>query len=111
MTKETTEAVPIPAPSDPEARTNRTGLAALLASAIVLIGLLPEILAIIDAEMGEHLPPGLRAWLVAAAAATTGLAMAITRIMAIPGVNAWLSRWSPFGTVPRRVARGKYPAK
>ena len=42
----------------------------------------------------------LRLWLVAVAAGITAVAAAITRIMAIPGVNAWLTNIG-LGSVPK----------
>lgn len=112
MTENTeSERTPIPAPLDPGSRTNRTGLAVAAAALVVLVGALPEILNIALEHVGDYLPENVRLWLLGAVGATTGLAMAFTRIMAIPAVNEFLSRWSPFGTVSRGVARGKYGAK
>lgn len=91
----------VPAPTDVGERVKRTGLQDFLAALVVVVLLLPEVLRIFDEEIGEMLPPHFRAWLLGAAAVTAGLAMAFTRIMALPRVNDWLSRHTPFGT--RRV--------
>ncbi|WP_449280428.1 hypothetical protein [Leucobacter sp.] len=95
----------VPPPGDPGTRTLRTGLAVGLTAVIALVGVLPEILEILVDELGVHLPEQLRLWLLGAAAVVTALSMAVTRIMAIPLVNDWLSRWTPFGTERPSTAR------
>ncbi|WP_427870530.1 hypothetical protein [Leucobacter luti] len=97
----------VPAPEYPAKRTLRTGLAVAIPAVIALVGVLPEILQIVVDELGGHLPDGIRLWLLGAAAVLTAVAMAVTRIMAIPIVNDWLSRHSPFGSEPSYVARSR----
>lgn len=60
---------------------------------LTLLVAVPLIIQIVLDEFGETMPDRLRLWLLAAAAFVTALAAAITRIMAIPAVNAWLSRF------------------
>ena len=52
----------------------------------------PAILKILAEDLGAHLPPGITAWLLTAAAVLTALAGAVARIMAIPRVNDLLGR-------------------
>lgn len=89
-----------PAPTDVAERVKRTGLQVAIGAVVVLVVVLPEALRIAEEELGEHLPESFRAWMLGAAAVLTALSMALTRIMAIPAVNDFVSRWSPFGTAP-----------
>lgn len=50
---------------------------------------------------GEILPPSWLAWLTGAIAFCGTLAGVLAKIMAIPVVNEWLSRYTPFGSAPR----------
>lgn len=95
----------VEAPADAGRRTVRTSAAVGLVSIVLLVGVLPEVLQIVVDELGGFLPDGVRLWLLGAAAVVTAATAAVTRVMAIPVVNDWLSRWSPFGTVSRSVAR------
>ena len=52
----------------------------------------PAILNILAEDLGAHLPPGVIAWLLTAAAVLTALSGAVARIMAIPRVNEALSK-------------------
>lgn len=71
----------------------RTFWQTFIPALIGLVLLLPEVLGIISSELGEVLPPELRAWLLGAAVAVSGIASAFSRIMAIPGVNRWLEHF------------------
>lgn len=53
----------------------------------------PMVLQILAEELGAVVPAGVTAWLLAAAGVLTALAGAVTRIMALPGVNSWLARF------------------
>lgn len=57
---------------------------------------------IIDA-LGLPLDSGVYLWLVAAAAIVTAVAGALSRVMAIPAVNTWLTKIG-VGSVPKQVA-------
>jgi hypothetical protein len=67
--------------------TWRTVVQVGIPSAIVLVGVTPEVLTIVLDGMGEHLQPEARAWLAGAAAVVTALAGTLARIAAIPRVN------------------------
>ena len=68
---------------------------------VTLVGVLPLIIQIILEEVGEQMPDGLRLWLVGAATLLTAVATALARIMAIPAVNAFLTRWG-LGATPKQ---------
>ncbi|MFZ4843963.1 hypothetical protein [Mycetocola saprophilus] len=82
-------------------RALRTALAVGIPALIGLVAILPEIIQAVLAEAGEALPAGLRLWLAGAAALITTVAATISRVMAIPAVDEWLRRWTPFGSTPR----------
>ncbi|ARC55967.1 hypothetical protein AS850_02625 [Frondihabitans sp. 762G35] len=79
----------------------QVGIPAFLSGAL----LLPQL---IDA-LGLPVDNELRLWLVGVSAAITAAAAALTRIMAIPAVNAFATRFG-LGSVPRAVARGEHVA-
>lgn len=70
------------------------GIPAFLTFALVL----PQIIE----ALGLPVDSELRLWLVAVAAAITAVAGAISRVMAIPAVNAWLTKIG-LGSVPKRA--------
>lgn len=88
-------------------RILRTLLQVGFPAIIGLAVLLPAIIEAVLDGYGEAMPAELRVWLLGAATLITVTAGVIARVMAIPGVNEWLSKYTPFGTVPR----GKYAAK
>ena len=77
-------------------RVLRTIVAVGIPAFISLALVLPQIIE----ALGLPLTSDLYAWLVGVAAAVTAIAGAITRVMAIPTVNAWLVRVG-LGSVPR----------
>lgn len=70
----------------------QVGIPAFLTFALVL----PQIIA----ALGLPVDSELYLWLVGLATAVTGVAMAISRVMAIPGVNEWLTKIG-LGSVPK----------
>lgn len=74
----------------------QVGIPAFLGFALVL----PQI---IDAA-GLPVDSDLRLWLVAAAAAVTAIAGGLSRVMAIPAVNKWLTSVG-LGSVPKVQAQ------
>ncbi len=68
----------------------RTALAVVLALGIVV----PLAVEVILDEWAKAapVPEGARAWLLGASAAIVAVSSALTRIMAIPTVNEWLSK-------------------
>lgn len=97
----------VPAPTNIGERVKRTVLQVGVPAVLFLVVVLPAVLDVIDSELGEHLPPAFRAWMLGAAAVLTAAAAALSRIMALPVVNDWLSRFTPFGTEPKQVARSR----
>ena len=74
----------------PRRATIRSGFQAFVGACV----LVPSIVAAVDSVPGvdfEHGP----AWAVAGVAVVTGTAAAVTRVMAIPGVNEWIARYAP----------------
>lgn len=67
---------------------------------LTFAGVLP---VIIDA-VGLPLDSGVYLWLIGAAAVVTAVAGALSRIMAIPAVNTWLTKIG-IGSVPKAVAQ------
>lgn len=74
----------------------QVGIPAFLTFALVL----PQIIE----ALGLPVDSGLRLWLVGVAAVVTAVAAAITRVMAIPAVNAWLMKIG-LGSVPKSAVR------
>lgn len=95
----------VPAPTDVAGRVKRTLLQVGLPALIGLVVILPEVLELLDTELGEHLPPEFRLWLLGVAAAITAVSGFLVKLMALPRVNDWLSRWTGFGTVPPAAAK------
>ncbi|UVK62563.1 hypothetical protein SEA_TAYLORSIPHT_24 [Arthrobacter phage TaylorSipht] len=89
-------AVPAVVPSQ-VAHPWRASLRTVWAVAVPAFGLVlfagPAVLHILAEELGTVVPEGVTAWLLAAAGVLSALAGAVTRIMALPGVNAWLARF------------------
>lgn len=77
-------------------RVLRTLVATVIPSFLGFAVVLPMI---IDA-LGLPVDSDLRLWLLAVAAGVTAVATAISRIMAIPAVNAWLTKIG-LGSVPK----------
>lgn len=76
----------------PGKATARTVVQSFLSTLAVLGVVLPVAIEIIGDDLGRYLPDGWIVWLVGAAAFVAALAGAVARIMAIPGVDAWLKR-------------------
>lgn len=93
------ERKPVPAPANVGERVKRTILQVGIPAFVFLVIVLPPVLEIIDAELGEHLPEAFRLWMIGTAALLTAVAGATARIMALPMVNTWLSKYTPFGTM------------
>ena len=76
----------------------RTALAVVLALGIVV----PLAVEVILDEWAKAapVPEGARAWLLGASAAIVAVSSALTRIMAIPTVNEWLSKVGMGATPP-----------
>lgn len=81
-------------------RVLRTIVAVIIPAFLGFAVLLPQL---IDA-LGLPDDSTLRIWLLGIAAAVTAVAAAITRIMAIPAVNAWLTKVG-LGSVPKSAVR------
>lgn len=82
--------------------TARTVLAALLAAAVLLPAVMPAITAWAEEHAGI-LPEWATAGIAAASVAVAATAGLITRILAVPGVNAWLEEYLPFlSAAPRQ---------
>lgn len=81
-------------------RVARTAVATLISSLGAWAGFV-TIFPQISAELAKILPGSWITWLTASVAAVTVVASAITGIMAIPKVNAFLTKWLNLGSVPK----------
>ena len=95
----------VPAPTNVGERVKRTLLQVGLPALVGLVLVLPEVIGVVDAELGAHLPEGFRLWMLGLAAAITAVSGCLVKVMALPRVNDWLSRWTSLGTVPPAVAK------
>jgi predicted naringenin-chalcone synthase len=83
-------------------RVLRTLVAVVIPAFLGFAVLLPQIIE----ALGLPVDSDLRLWLLAVAAGVSAVAAAITRIMAIPAVNAWLVKIG-LGSVPKTaIVRG-----
>lgn len=89
-----------PPPDHVGERIKRTALQVGIPAVVLLVVVVPEVLRLAEAELGEHLPPGFRAWMLGAAGLLTACSALGARIMALPVVNDWLRRYTPFGATP-----------
>lgn len=81
-------------------RAIRTGVQTLLAALTVWAAfslIWPEVMA----QLATILPASWVAWLAGAVAAVSAVALALSRIFAIPAVNAFLTKWLNLGSVPK----------
>lgn len=95
----------VPAPADAGARVARTVVQVAIPAILGLVLILPEVIDLVDKDLGEHLPPEFRVAMLGVAAAITALSALASKVMALQSVNDWLSRWTPFGTMKRAQAR------
>ena len=81
-------------------RVARTAVATLITTLGLwasFIGIFPQI----SEQLAKVLPGSWITWLTGSVAAVTVVASAITGIMAIPKVNAFLTKWLNLGSVPK----------
>jgi len=74
----------------------RTAVQVGIPAFLGLLLILPLIIQEVLAGFGEHLPPGVYAWLAGAAAVITAASATLARISAIPGVIEWTRKFLPF---------------
>lgn len=90
-------------------RTILQVVAGLILAAVLFFGAVATFAPAILAELEAILPPGAYAWLVGFIAVCAAISGALSKLMAVPGVNDWLSRHTPFGSAPKSAvidARG-----
>lgn len=73
---------------------------------ITFAGVLPTIISALGLEVDST----VYLWLLSAAAAVTAVAGALSRVMAIPAVNEWLTHIG-LGSVPKAVAQRQAAAE
>lgn len=71
--------------------TLRTVIQVGIPAFLTLCLVIPQIVDAVLEGFGESLPPEFTAWMLGAAGVVTAAAGVLTRIMAIPAVNAWLT--------------------
>lgn len=87
-------------------RVIRTVIQVIITAAVTIVSTIAVIQLIapqILEALAEVLPPSWIAWLSGAVAFMAVLAGALSKIMAIPQVNAWLTKFGA-GSVPKSVA-------
>lgn len=89
-------------------RVLRTALATLI-SALSAWAALQLVIPDVLAELASILPASWILWLTGVVAIITAVASALTRIMAIPRVNDWLTKFG-FGSVPKDALEAKVVA-
>lgn len=67
--------------------TLRTAVAVIIGVGVVA----PTALGIFQDQLGGYIPPEVMAWIVWAVGLAVAVSLTVTRIMAIPQVNAWLT--------------------
>lgn len=77
----------------------RTALAYVVGFAVVG----PVILGIVQDALGSYIPAEVMAWLAWAVALLVAVSLTVTRIIAIPQVNAWLTQIG-LGATPKSDA-------
>jgi hypothetical protein len=85
-----TDKTPTPSPTQtvyPWKATLRTAIAVIVAVAIVA----PQVLAIVQDQLGGYIRPDIMTWLAWAVGLLVAISLALTRIMAIPAINGWLT--------------------
>lgn len=79
----------------------RTVLQVLIPGLLLVIFAGPAVLQILAEELGAVFPPGFIMWLLGASAVLSALAGALSRVAALPQVNAWLARFKLDAGSPR----------
>lgn len=93
---------PVPFPAQRIIRTVIQTTAAVLLSSVACITTASLIAPQLLEAIRELLPDDVYAWAAAAVATTAAISAALARIMAIPGVNHFLTRLSA-GSAPRHA--------
>jgi len=80
-------------------------LRSIVAALVVLLPILNSAAMVLASYLHEQthvtLPPVVFIWLNGIVAVTAVIIGAASRVMAIPAVNAWLTRWLNLGSVPK----------
>jgi len=88
-------------PNQRVVRTVLQSVAGFVLAAVALFAAIAVFAPGILAELEAILPPAAYAWLVGFIAVCAAISGALSKLMAVPGVNAWLISHSPFGTAPQ----------
>lgn len=97
----TTENTPIPATptqvANPHRASIRTLVQSLIGGFIAVNAALPVIQQVLaEKPFNEVLPPVVYAYVNGAVVAAGGISLGVTRLMAIPAVNDWITRALPW---------------
>lgn len=87
----------------------RTAVQVLIALPAFLFGLAGVLALVAQDAFAEYLPDGWAAWLLAASLFVAALAALLSRIMAVPAVDAALDRVLSLGSAPAPTARHVSP--
>jgi hypothetical protein len=84
------------APTAPNKAFWRTVLQVGPTSLVALVGILPFVIQDIVDGFGQHLPDGLRLWLLGASVTLTAASATLAKIMANVKVIEWTRKYAPF---------------
>jgi hypothetical protein len=79
---------------NPRRAVSRTMLQTAIPAFIALLVIVPEIIEVVLDGLGQHMPSEVYLWLTGLAALITAVSGVIARVMAIPGVVDWLSKYA-----------------
>ena len=78
----------------PGQAAKRTFLQVWIPAVLLLVGVIPEIVEIIDKEAGEFLPPEFRAWMLGLSLVAAAIGSILSKVMSLAKVNDLLSKVS-----------------
>lgn len=84
-------------------RVLRSIVGALVVLIPVMNGAAAALVAYLNEQSDVTIPGVVFVWLNAIVAATALIIGSVSRLMAVPGFNAWLTRWLNLGSVPKKA--------
>lgn len=78
--------------AEPGQAVKRSTVQQILSSGLTLLIILPLVMGIFAEHLEPYLPESWYAWLVGAVALISAIGAAVTKVMSLPAVDAWLSK-------------------